>query len=206
MCHRFVRKTPVPKLLKRFKVKRLAPSVPEPSYNIAPADGIAIVNDEGERQLLPARWGLIPSWVKDPSPGNHLINARAETVAEKPTFRHALIKQRCLIIADGFYEWKRRERETFRSLSASARESLSPLPAFTRSGPPLQMRPCIPARSLPPRQMNVVKPFHDRMPVILPKADEDPGSIRFSRTRKISSAFSPPMMRMQWKHGKSRQR
>ena len=79
----------------------------KPRYNIAPTQFIAAIrNDEdGNRELTEFRWGLVPFWAKDPSIGNRMINARAETVAEKPSFRNAYRKRRCLILADGFYEW-----------------------------------------------------------------------------------------------------
>jgi putative SOS response-associated peptidase YedK len=79
----------------------------ETSFNVAPGQGVPVVWDDGSGRRLDAfRWGLIPSWAKDPSIGNRLINARAETVAEKPAFRQAFLRRRCLILADGFYEWK----------------------------------------------------------------------------------------------------
>ena len=79
----------------------------EARYNIAPTQFVAAIrNDEQEaRELVMLRWGLVPFWAKDPSIGNRMINARAETVAEKPSFRNAYRKRRCLILADGFYEW-----------------------------------------------------------------------------------------------------
>jgi putative SOS response-associated peptidase YedK len=80
-----------------------------PRYNIAPTQSVIVVGDDGERYLKQMRWGLIPSWAKDESIGNRMINARAETIAEKPAFRAALKKRRCLIPADGFYEWKKGE-------------------------------------------------------------------------------------------------
>jgi|ERR1039458_2367373 putative SOS response-associated peptidase YedK len=78
-----------------------------PRYNIAPTQAVIVVGDDGKRYLKPMRWGLIPSWTKDPSIGNRMINARAETLAEKPAFRNALKKRRCIIPADGFYEWQK---------------------------------------------------------------------------------------------------
>lgn len=79
----------------------------EPHYNIAPTDPvIAVLERDGARRAWPLQWGLVPSWAKDPSSGSRLINARAETVAEKPSFRGALKYRRCVIPADGFYEWK----------------------------------------------------------------------------------------------------
>ena len=82
-----------------------------PRYNIAPTQDIAAVRvgDDGEKELVALRWGLVPFWAKDPSIGNRMINARAETVAEKPSFRAAYKRRRCLVLADGFYEWHKEE-------------------------------------------------------------------------------------------------
>src|SRR5208283_5075540 len=84
----------------------------EPRYNIAPTQMVAIVRDEQEptrRELKLVKWGLIPFWSKDAKIGPRLINARAETVADKPAFRAAFKSRRCLVPADGFYEWKKTE-------------------------------------------------------------------------------------------------
>ena len=78
-----------------------------PRYNIAPTQPVLAVTNDEERQPAYLRWGLIPSWAKSASVGNRLINARAETVTERPSFRTALARRRCLVIADGFYEWRR---------------------------------------------------------------------------------------------------
>jgi len=81
------------------------PDFPPRTY-VAPGGPIAIVRmEQGQRRFALVRWGFIPSWVKEPKPGKPLINARGETVAEKPSFRHAFRRRRCLIPADGFYEW-----------------------------------------------------------------------------------------------------
>jgi putative SOS response-associated peptidase YedK len=82
----------------------------EARFNIAPTQLVAAVRvppDAGERNLAMLRWGLVPSWAKDPSQGNRMINARGETVAEKPSFRSAFKQRRCLVVADGYYEWKK---------------------------------------------------------------------------------------------------
>ena len=83
----------------------------KPRYNIAPTQQVAAVrnDDEGQRELIALRWGLVPFWAKDPSIGNRMINARAETVAEKPAFRAAYRRRRCLVLADGFYEWHKED-------------------------------------------------------------------------------------------------
>ena len=81
----------------------------KPRYNIAPTQFIAAVREDEQesREVVLLRWGLVPFWAKDPSIGNRMINARAETVAEKPSFRNAYKKRRCLVLADGFYEWRK---------------------------------------------------------------------------------------------------
>ena len=80
----------------------------EPRYNVAPTQYVAAIRNAetgGERELVALRWGLVPFWAKDPSIGNRMINARAETVAEKPAYRAAYRRRRCVVLADGFYEW-----------------------------------------------------------------------------------------------------
>jgi len=78
-----------------------------PRYNIAPSQPVAVIANNGQNKIEFFRWGLIPSWAKDPKIGNRMINARAETVAEKPSFRAAYRRRRCLVLADGFYEWRK---------------------------------------------------------------------------------------------------
>jgi putative SOS response-associated peptidase YedK len=78
----------------------------EPRFNIAPTQPVAVIANRGDKRLDFFRWGLIPSWAKDPTIGNRLINARAETLAEKASFRNAYRRRRCLVLADGFYEWR----------------------------------------------------------------------------------------------------
>lgn len=114
MCGRFAFYSPSEATAALFGVESSTAEV-EPRYNIAPTQYIAAVrNDQEEkRELAMLRWGLVPFWAKDPSIGNRMINARAETVAEKPSFRNAYSKRRCMILADGFYEWQKGgERKT----------------------------------------------------------------------------------------------
>ena len=82
----------------------------QPSYNVAPSMRAPVVPNLERPVVTLCRWGLIPQWAKDQAIGNRLINARAETVADKPAFRQAVRKRRCLILANGFYEWKREEK------------------------------------------------------------------------------------------------
>ncbi len=81
----------------------------EPRYNIAPTQFIAAIREDEDRtrELVMLRWGLVPFWAKDPAIGNRMINARAETVAEKPSYRAAFRHRRCIVLADGFYEWRK---------------------------------------------------------------------------------------------------
>ena len=106
MCGRFVGYSDFKDLVKYFPIDNTACEATA-SYNIAPTQEVlAIVNREGKNWLDTFHWGLVPFWAKDISIGNKLINARAETVDKKPSFRNAFKKRRCLIPADGFFEWK----------------------------------------------------------------------------------------------------
>ena len=111
MCGRFAFYSPSEATAALFGVESSTPVVPR--YNIAPTQFIAAIrrDDEEQSELVMLRWGLVPFWAKDPAIGNRMINARAETVAEKPSFRNAYRKRRSLILADGFYEWQK-EGET----------------------------------------------------------------------------------------------
>jgi putative SOS response-associated peptidase YedK len=108
MCGRYTLRTPVDTLAERFEIDD-TPSSIAAGYNIAPTQGVAtVLVEDGKRKLEMLHWGLIPSWADDPSIGNKMTNARAETVAEKPSFRKAFRNHRCLVLADGFYEWQKR--------------------------------------------------------------------------------------------------
>lgn len=106
MCGRFAFYSSSEAMAELFGAEPVA-SV-EPRWNIAPTQEIAAVRqpEPGRRELVVLRWGLVPYWAKDPSIGNRLINARAETLATKPAYRDAYRKRRCLVLADGFYEWR----------------------------------------------------------------------------------------------------
>ena len=107
MCGRFSQTASPGIIAEQFQVSGLP--LFQPRYNIAPSQSIAAIRIEPDtttRRLVQLRWGLIPSWAKDPKIGNQCINAKAETVAEKPAFRSAFKKRRCLVIATGFYEWQ----------------------------------------------------------------------------------------------------
>ena len=107
MCGRFAFYSPAEATAALFGAS--SPADVKPRYNIAPTQFIAAVREDEQqaREVAMLRWGLVPFWAKGPSIGNRMINARAETVAEKPSFRNAYKKRRCLVLADGFYEWRK---------------------------------------------------------------------------------------------------
>jgi len=104
MCGRFTQRHKPEEVVERFEVDP-DDLIAQPRYNIAPSQTLAAVRQGEGRELFACRWGLIPFWAKDSTIGNRMINARAETLAEKPSFRRAFAARRCLIPADGFYEW-----------------------------------------------------------------------------------------------------
>lgn len=108
MCGRFARYTPLQDLARQFQAT-LRVELP-PSYNIAPDQAVLALRErDGERELVALRWGLVPGWSSGPDNRYRMINARAETLASKPAYRDAFRRRRCLIPADGFYEWQRRD-------------------------------------------------------------------------------------------------
>src|SRR5215471_19390275 len=106
MCGRFVRQKEVDAIVRDFSVQEVECDL-APSYNVAPTQKVAVIVEDGVKRLVTVRWGLVPSWASDLSVGNKLINARAETVARKDSFRDAFERRRCLVVADGFYEWRK---------------------------------------------------------------------------------------------------
>jgi putative SOS response-associated peptidase YedK len=141
-----------------------------PRFNVAPTQPIAVVADADTRAAEWMRWGLIPSWAKDPSIGSKLINARAETVNEKPSFRAAFAKRRCLILADGFYEWQKGAGAKGRSQPYYFRRedgkpfAFAGLWEFWKSpeGEPIRSATIITTAA-----NDLVRPVHERMPVML---------------------------------------
>jgi putative SOS response-associated peptidase YedK len=141
-----------------------------PRYNVAPTQALLAVRvpaPEAPRQAARLRWGLVPSWAKDPRIGNQLLNARAETAAEKPAFRTALRRRRCLIPADGFYEWQQRggakQPYCFR-LSDDRLFAFAGLWERWQDPSGQTLETCT---VLTTEANELVRPIHDRMPVLL---------------------------------------
>jgi putative SOS response-associated peptidase YedK len=178
MCSRFTL-TRIESLAELFQLAgllHLEPLTLEPRFNVAPSQLVAAVRydiEKGTKELAELRWGLIPSWADDPKIGYKLINARAESVAQKPAFRAAFKKRRCLIPADGYFEWqkqgskkqpyyfRRQDGKPFAFAGLWERWDKSPA-----GQPPLESCTIITTEA-----NALTQPIHDRMPVILQPND-----------------------------------
>ena len=194
MCGRFAFYSPAEATAALFGVND-APAV-EPRYNIAPTQYLAAIRetDENARELVMLRWGLVPFWAKDPSIGNRMINARAETVAEKPSYRAAYRHRRCLVLADGFYEWRRQNDSKtpyYISLASGAPFALAALWERWQdkeSDATLQTTTLL---TIPADEF--MAPLHHRMPVILQPDTADEWLAGGSDLRDNIAAKTPPL-------------
>lgn len=172
MCGRFILVTDLSVIVESFGIHEIACDY-KPGNNISPGQQVmAIIHDNDKNRLVGYRWGLIPSWAKDPAIGNKMFNARAETVAEKPSFAKAFQKRRCLIPADGFYEWQKLSKVK------------SPLCFTLKSKQPFgfaglyetwispEKEPVHSCTIITTESNELIRPIHDRMPVIVPKDRE----------------------------------
>jgi putative SOS response-associated peptidase YedK len=171
VCGRFAQKSSEKKIKKQFKVEEVPPLVER--YNVAPTQAVLAVREASDRrEALFLKWGLVPRWAKDPAVGSWLINARAETVTEKPSFREAFVSRRCLVPLDGFYEWSRRG------------DSKRPFYFHMRDGEPFAVAglwemwegdaaPLETCTLLTTEANELLADYHDRMPVILRPEDYD---------------------------------
>jgi putative SOS response-associated peptidase YedK len=167
MCGRFLVTSPVEAIASLFEAEPEDLGPPGPRLNVSPTERIAVVVARpGGRTLTPMRWGLLPRWYKDPNDGPLLINARAETIATKPAFREAARERRCLIPADGFYEWQ------------GAKPPKTPYVIRPRGGGIVAFAGVwqdwqgIPTCAIVTCDANAaLAPIHDRMPVVIAPAD-----------------------------------
>ena len=174
MCGRYSITTNVEALRRLFGFKG-APNL-QPRFNLAPTQPAPAIrlNATGERELSMLRWGLIPSWASDPLIGNRMINARAETLAEKPSFRAALKDRRCLILADGFYEWRKqgpKKQPYFITLADGSPFAMAGLwDRWTARGTTetIESFTIITTAASP-----ALAAIHDRMPVLLDSRDQE---------------------------------
>ena len=173
MCGRFNLKLTPAELLEIFALIREFDFPPR--YNIAPTQSVVTIRKSGIfREATAMHWGLIPSWAKDPSIGNRMINARAETIAEKPSFRNAFKKQRCLIPATGFYEWKKTGGKTKQPYHIGMNDgepfAFAGLWESWQGGEQKTIESCT---IITTEANRLLSDIHDRMPVILSEEDYD---------------------------------
>jgi len=173
MCGRFVLISDLSVVMEDFDIQEVSASF-QPSRNVSPGQHIpAVIRRDNKNILASFLWGLIPAWAKHPSIGAKLINARAETVNEKPSFKNAFQNRRCLIIADGFYEWKKDGKKKI------------PYCFYLKSGKPFGFaglyetwltpeKKTVDTCTIITTQANeLLRPIHERMPVIIPKEQEE---------------------------------
>jgi putative SOS response-associated peptidase YedK len=173
MCGRFSLLTNVKALIDRFQVKE-AQFRPGPNYNVAPSQSVAVVVERDVRSLVSMRWGLIPRWAKDPKIGDKLINARAETVTIKNVFKPALVKRRCLILADGFYEWEKVDNTKHpMHIRLKSREPFALAGLYETWVSPTE-KEVLSCTIVTTSANEIMARIHDRMPVILPPHLEEP--------------------------------
>jgi putative SOS response-associated peptidase YedK len=177
MCGRFTLRAPASVIAEQFSL--FETPVLQSRFNIAPTQAVPAVRvahtpasqAESRRELVFLRWGLIPSWAKDRSIGNRLINARADGVADKPSFRAAFRRRRCLVVADGFYEWKRNGKQRqpyFIHLRDDRPFGFAGLWESWEGPDHSAIESCT---LLTTEANDLVRPIHDRMPVIVGRAD-----------------------------------
>ncbi len=181
MCGRFILLTDLAALAEAFDVEEIATEY-RPAADICPTQQVAAIVLTNKKKLVTLRWGLIPAWADDPSLGSRMFNARAETLAEKPSFKEAFQRRRCLIPADGFYEWQKagnRKRPLLYSLTSGRPFGMAGLYETWVSPARERIHSCT---IITTDANDLIRPVHDRMPVIVPKESEaawlDPRSVR----------------------------
>jgi putative SOS response-associated peptidase YedK len=201
VCGRYAAAKDTATLVEEFQVETVIDAAPGPNYNVAPTNEVAYVVDRPleeaaglQRQLRVARWGLVPSWAKDPKIGSRMINARWENAAEKPAFRSAFAKRRCLIPADGYFEWylptvlpgvaKPRKQPYFIHRSDGAGLALAGLYEFWRPSPEADW--LVTVTVLTTDSSGPLAAIHDRMPVMIDPAGY---SAWLDPTARVDSAF-----------------
>ena len=199
MCGRFTL-TLNPDVLREVFELDSVPAELAPRYNIAPTQPVAaVLTSDGGRKLELLRWGLIPSWASDPKIGNRMINARGETLAQKPSFRTALKKRRCLIVADGFYEWKKEGKTKtpmFIQLKDGRPFAFAGLWEAWKSPDDTWIKSCAIITTEP---NSLMEKIHDRMPVILPPKAYGlwltPGELPAEKTLPLLKPFAASQMK-----------
>jgi putative SOS response-associated peptidase YedK len=165
MCGRYSLIQSAEAIASSFELKNL-PDL-SPRYNIAPSQSVATVLQKSERKLKWMQWGLIPSWAKDSKIGYKLINARAETISEKPAFRSAFKSRRCSIVADGFYEWQKVEKRKQPYYFQRQDEKPFAFAGLWEIWQPQTEEALFTCTIVTTTANDLMQPIHERMPVIL---------------------------------------
>jgi putative SOS response-associated peptidase YedK len=197
MCGRYVLTADGTQLQLAFDLNA-APEPHAPRFNIAPSQPIAVITNDSPKDLTYFKWGLVPSWAKDPNMGSKMINARAETAAEKPAFRAAFKRRRCLIPADGFFEWQKREGgkvPMFIHLDDYSLFAFAGLWEVWYSSDGGELRT---ATILTTEPNELMSSIHNRMPVILERKDYEqwlaPGDQKASDLMPLMKPFDTRRM------------
>jgi putative SOS response-associated peptidase YedK len=201
MCGRFTLTATVDQLVDRFDVEFfLEQEEYLPSYNVAPSQSVlAVINNGSHKRMGFLRWGLIPPWAKDMSIGYKMINARAETLSEKPSFRNAYKNKRCLIVADSFYEWKRIDSKTKTPMRIKLKsDELFAMAGLWESWKAPEGKTIYSCSVITTQPNELVQDIHDRMPVILKPEDEknwlDPSISDTSKLQSLLKPLEPSLM------------
>ncbi|HEY3413685.1 MAG TPA: SOS response-associated peptidase [Armatimonadota bacterium] len=155
---------------RRFEVLREIELMP--SYNVAPGQIMPVIVRNSTNAIELMKWGLVPAWVKDPGMGSSMINARAETIADKPAFRDAFRRRRCLVPSNGFYEWKREGRRRIPMFIRPKDQELFAFAGLYERWRDEHGVDHMTYSIITTQPNGVVRAIHDRMPVILERADE----------------------------------
>jgi putative SOS response-associated peptidase YedK len=199
MCGRFTLTTN-PEQLRAALFGFTIPDELEPRYNIAPSQPVAVIPNDGKNQLDFFVWGLVPSWAKEPAIGNKMINARAETLSEKPSFRNAFRRRRCLIPADGFFEWRqepgaKRKTPMYIRLKSGQPFAFAGLWELWSSTDGSKILSCAIITTQP---NTLMQDIHNRMPVILPeeayKAWLEPGEVKTEALQALLAPYPADLM------------
>lgn len=197
MCGRFTLTVSPETVQTSFNLTSV-PEILSPRYNVAPSQSIAVITNENVSSLDFYRWGLVPSWAKDASMGNKMINARGETVHEKPAFRSAFRRRRCLILADGFYEWQKQNTvkvPMYIHVEEHRPFAFAGLWEIWRGEGGEVIRSCTILTTTP---NSLMASIHERMPVILSLEDYDtwlaPDEQPIDRLMKLVKPYDPAKM------------
>lgn len=190
MCGRYTVGSDPKKLWDELGLEGEPPPDLEPRYNVAPTQDVPAVTDSEPSKLVMLRWGLVPFWAKDIRIGHKMINARAEGIADKPAFRHAFEKRRCLVPADGFYEWERRGKQKvphYITLKDGRPMTFAGLWEVWHAPDGSRVASCTIVTTDAKGEIGAI---HDRMPVILP-----PSAREIWLDRSASAEVLLPLLR-----------